>query len=164
MPRTLLSQLWHSPEKEQIPARKQRDIMYGASAAVPSTLNSPLCCPHQNLPEDIPAVLHRFSPHLDTSDITVSAWRWQQTSKPVPSIYYDAKTGKGSTEQFCFTPPAWNKTVCTAGCHINTPQPGTAVTEALLPDCVLGCTAITPVRPWPWCPSFVMGTWDQGVC
>lgn len=41
MPHTLLSQLWHSPEKEQIPARKQRDIMHGQSAAAPSSHGRP---------------------------------------------------------------------------------------------------------------------------
>lgn len=40
MPHTLLSQLWHSPEKEQIPAGKQRDVMHGQSAAASSSHGS----------------------------------------------------------------------------------------------------------------------------
>lgn len=92
-PRTLLSQLWHSPEKEQTPARKHRGIWQGLSAAA-SAAPTPLVVPPQwaqkCLLEDIPTTLHRFSLRLDASGIIVSTLRWQQTSKPASSIYQDA--------------------------------------------------------------------------
>lgn len=96
MPHTLLSQLWHSLGKEQIPTRKHRGIWQSQTAAA-QTLLAPLELAllgwlppqraHKCLLEDIPAVLQLFFLNLYASDITVSTLRWQQTSKPVPSIY-----------------------------------------------------------------------------
>lgn len=42
-----------------------------------------------------------FLVNLDTSDITVSTLRWQQTSKPVSYLFKMQEMGKGSKEQFC---------------------------------------------------------------
>lgn len=56
MPHTLLSQLWHSPGKEQIPARKQRGVTPGQSTAAPSP------CSSRSSPCGAPTVTPQVSP------------------------------------------------------------------------------------------------------